>query len=81
MPTPLQEGEPRGSPVDCLDEAHACRGSEKCSADLSARPSQQSKKELERIVNGALNLDDDHPVKIAMQAALKSARDYARSSR
>lgn len=42
------------------------------------RPSRQSKADLERIVNGALNLGDAHPIKLAMQAALASAREHAR---
>lgn len=38
------------------------------------RPSRQSKAELERIVRGALNLPDGHPVKVAMQHSLQDAR-------
>ena len=37
------------------------------------RVSQQSKKDLERIVLRALSLADDNPVKLAMQQALKDA--------
>lgn len=40
------------------------------------RPSQQSKAYLERIVRGALDLDDENPIKMAMQSALAEAIKY-----
>ncbi len=39
------------------------------------RVRQQRKSDLERIVCGALYRDDNDPVRLAMQSALKSARE------
>lgn len=38
------------------------------------RTAQQSKKELERIVRGALERDDNDPIRLKMQRALADAR-------